>query len=411
MGTYRNVFAATKLDYKTSFNPGSTVGSTLQRSIWIPDKISGSFLTLPNGNRFRRATNYLRIEKWLEFGVPQNTEGKLPTQVQVYGRTTPGGYNPGLILGSLSGTLGGTGSLVNFGQAPVIPTLMSNEASTKALLMISSVKAGIAEDLATFRQTIDLIRNPLSTLVSQLRRIGEGQSFKRFLSKSARDLNREGIHNVAAQEYLKYVYGWKPLMSDIYGVLALMKDRGSKDLLLFGEGTSDQTKDTAVNVIHDISSKCDTSHGPHSDHTKVSCKIWARIDPNCTGLRALNQLGLLNPISLAWELVPYSFVVDWVLPIGPALQALTAPAGLIYVNGSISVRNRITGPYEHHWYQIDAYASTNTFSGGTVRYEGYKRSELTAWPLPGVWIAPEPFRSDRPLKALALAVTRLRGLR
>lgn len=33
------------------------------------------------------------------------------------------------------------------------------------------------------------------------------------------------------------------------------------------------------------------------------------------------RLGLKDPLSIAWELVPYSFVADWFIPIGAWLQA------------------------------------------------------------------------------------------
>jgi hypothetical protein len=33
------------------------------------------------------------------------------------------------------------------------------------------------------------------------------------------------------------------------------------------------------------------------------------------------SLGLVNPAEIAWEVVPYSFVVDWFLPIGSYISA------------------------------------------------------------------------------------------
>lgn len=37
------------------------------------------------------------------------------------------------------------------------------------------------------------------------------------------------------------------------------------------------------------------------------------------------KVGLTNPLSVAWELIPFSFVVDWFLPIGKYLDALDVP--------------------------------------------------------------------------------------
>lgn len=36
---------------------------------------------------------------------------------------------------------------------------------------------------------------------------------------------------------------------------------------------------------------------------------------------AMQSLGLLDPFTIAWELLPYSFVIDWFMPIGSYLEA------------------------------------------------------------------------------------------
>jgi len=48
----------------------------------------------------------------------------------------------------------------------------------------------------------------------------------------------------------------------------------------------------------------------------------------------MSQTGFLNPINLVWEILPFSFVVDWFLPIGPYLEAASAFNGLEFVDGS-----------------------------------------------------------------------------
>jgi hypothetical protein len=47
----------------------------------------------------------------------------------------------------------------------------------------------------------------------------------------------------------------------------------------------------------------------------------------------LKQIGFDNPISLAWEILPYSFVLDWFLPIGDFLDGLNRWKGLSFVSG------------------------------------------------------------------------------
>jgi hypothetical protein len=67
-------------------------------------------------------------------------------------------------------------------------------------------------------------------------------------------------------------------------------------------------------------------------------------------LAQLNGTGLLNPALLYWELMPYSFVVDWFIPVGDVLASLTAGLGLEGCVGGlvyVSEQSWIFGGYRH----------------------------------------------------------------
>lgn len=378
---------------------------------------NGKLVTLPGGNKFRKSTDYSHWSKKLTPGDPQNTsyidtayfhKGKLGII-----RSSAGGYAAdGILRGWLPAFESDIGSFPNFGSTgPVIPEGMRNEAVTKALLKLADNKAGIGEDLATFRQIVGLVENPCRSLEKLLRRIGTNMSVKQFLRESAQSLHKKGPINAAAKQYLAWVYGAKPLMQDIYGAIEMLKAQGNKSLLVSGRGISRQQCNPSNPGYTDVSAKSRTDITSASETAKVSCHIWGRIDPNATGLRALNQLGLLNPASLAWELVSWSFVVDWFVPIGPVLQALTAPAGLIFVDACTSVKTTLVAQYEHHYKYFDSMAVTNSFATGTVTGTGYKRVTYSTWPMPGFYYNRNPFSGDRPLKALALAIVGLQKFR
>jgi hypothetical protein len=44
-------------------------------------------------------------------------------------------------------------------------------------------------------------------------------------------------------------------------------------------------------------------------------------------------------MEVAWEIIPFSFVADWFLPVGKFLSHLTATSGLVFVNGYKAIRN------------------------------------------------------------------------
>lgn len=371
------------------------------------NKTKGIFVTLPGGMKFRRATTYERYTRSLSLGAGGYKEftlnGGATHGVSV---ESAGGYYPDVFMSSLGPTIrSGIGSLSKFSGQPIIPNQMENEAATKALLPISDQKADIGENLATFRQTLQLIKSPAKELHSSLKLISEDQGIRRFLRRSYTDLKKEGVAKRISDQYLKYVYGVAPLVSDVNGVLEMMQIASGKTLLLSGKGRSQQECSPAMADVSASGTK--TIFTDVHEKATVRCKIWGRIDPDCTGLRSLNQLGLLNPLSLAWELIPLSFVFDWFVPVGSVLEALTAPAGLIFVDGTTAVRNELTVQYEHWWTYSDATASVNNHAGGTGYYQGYSRKRVSSWPLPGIWANSNPFSGDRSLKALALAIKRL----
>jgi len=410
-----------KYDSATLFwSEGGSVGQDITRYDFVteesfkPAPTSGSFITFPDGSRFRRATAYNRYTSKLSPGSAQYTRAvKLthPVGLEGIARSSAGGYTgDSLYFSPLSSVEeGGLGSRTSY---PVIPTMMRNQAVTKALLKIADQKVNLGENLATMRQTVGLMSTPGSAFWALNKQIRKAPKlWPALLHETKRSLERKGLLTRAAEEYLKYVYGLKPIMQDVHGLIELARGKANGPLLIHGEATVSEQSQSAPLVNY--ASGCVTQVGGTNVNTRVKCSLWGRINPENKGARALNQLGLLNPLSLGWDLIPWSFVVDWFVPIGPVLSALSAPAGLDFVDGSISARVTASATYTNRYAGFDspAWDKSETPADGSWHYEGYSRDHLTSWPLPGVWIDSDPFRGDRPLKALALAITSLRSLR
>jgi hypothetical protein len=379
-------------------------------------KVAGAVVKFPDGSIFRKATNRSRSRSWLELASSQTTRTTrldYPIGTQGYVDTSPGGYNADYVFTAI-GLIDRLG-LYTRTSSPTIPQDMRNEAVTKALNKIADQKANLGESLATYQQTLRLLTNPagsLSNLVKRILDAHRNRKWRKFLRQSARDIERNGVVDSAAAAYIKWVYGVKPLMQDVHGLIELAKDKTLRPLLLNGRGYSER-QDQSDPVTNTSLSNVTSSSGTDV-RAAVRCSLWAHLDPNNAGSRSLNQLGLLNPLSLAWDLVTWSFVVDWVVPIGPVLSALSAPAGLIFVDGSLSNRITAVAPYTQHWngYWSPVWRKdTDVPASGTWRYEGYTRQQLTSWPLPGFWVDFDPLRGDRSLKALCLAILGLRSLR
>lgn len=378
----------------------------------ISDPVSGSWVTLPGGSRFRAPTSYARREAGIRNFTPYFQHGVAgppdfnPRDVKF----SPGGYDDDCLMSANCPPFpGNTITQLNSSYPTEIPFAMINEAAVKALNKIADQKANIGEDLATFRQTVTLFKNPSQSLWESLKETWADKSLRPFLNRTVRDIRRDGPLTALSRKYLEIVYGWNPLMQDIYGVYVLAKEQSVKAMLLSAEGKSNRNLQGGGSEFHDFSNATTTKWISTNEDAKVRCKLYGRIDPNHAGLRALNQLGLLNPVSLAWELVNWSFVVDWFCPVGAVLNAFTAPAGLSFVSGTKSVRGTFRGTYEN-WRDPFGNIISESRATGEAYANVYRRELFGEWPLPGFWFVENPFTQDHVLKALALSIMNLRNL-
>lgn len=379
-----------------------------------PAKANGQFITMPGGYKFRRATIRNQHERWIEPGSAMHCNDRLwdtsaKKWVPYQYSSGPGGYNYNVIGDSqfYNAYRFPDVGLNTMHNNPYVPNDARNEAVVKALNDLADGKANVGENLGTMGQTLRMLKNPITSLAKGLYSVYNNRSLRPFIRESLSSLRKKGVSSAAAEKYLEYVYGWKPLLQDIHGIIEVAKEKGEMPLLLHGTATAKREFGYKPFEYSDGASMKTAIVGGNAK-AKIRCSLYARIDPDWNGLRTLNQLGLANPLALAWELASFSFVVDWVVPIGPVLNALSAPSGLIFVNGSISNRLSVTSQYENWRMRSDVNISK---ANGKFRYEGYSRSEITSWPKVGFWIDQDPMRGDRPLKALALLVLQLNKLR
>lgn len=415
-------------DYQTSYlykiSPGKVETSSRNHQVAQVIKsgpVSGAWVTFPDGSKYRKPTAYHNQSFGITLESPQIDTGFYRRKIsdppsQRDTRTSNGGYRADVLLSSNCPGVKGV-TLNKLYDTVAIPSWMENEAVTKALNDIADQKANIGENLGTFRQTTQMIKNPASMLVKSLTSAWKDKSLRPYLRKSLRQLGKTDISEEIAGRYLEYVYGWLPLMNDIHGIMELMKDSSKRPLLLTGRGKSSFSGVTGKAKWRDTSHSADVWLGPLQEKAKVRVQVSGRIDPNANALRQLNQLGLLNPASLAWDLTPWSFVVDWFVPIGPVLSALSAPAGLIFVAGSCSSKIQVSGPYtwaNTSWRGAGPtgdYSTSETDASGSVWKQGYRRKTYGNWPLPKFYFNRDPFGGDRALKAIALSIVNLRKLR
>jgi hypothetical protein len=140
--------------------------------------------------------------------------------------------------------------------------------------------------------------------------------------------------------WLELHFGWKPLLSDIYGSAELLANT-------FNAPSAQQgTRVIGSGSISKDDSWTTTLYGVTVEHkTKARAKARAvaiyGYEPSL--FSSMQRTGLTNPLTLAWETLPFSFVVDWIYPLGSYFTALETPAPGVLKKGSISVLTKTSG--------------------------------------------------------------------
>lgn len=132
--------------------------------------------------------------------------------------------------------------------------------------------------------------------------------------------------------WLEYSYGWKPLVQDIFEASSVLS--APIDDLWIHESRAEQYDRYVIQQ-----NRNPFDHWTDKDN-KISVKVFSRVgavvscdNPN---LQALKNAGLTNPLSWAWELIPFSFVVDWFLGVGAFIESLDDTVGLTVKDGFYS---------------------------------------------------------------------------
>jgi hypothetical protein len=190
------------------------------------------------------------------------------------------------------------------------------------------------------------------------------------------------VLDAAANTYLEGKYGWAPIISDIYALAQGVLDRLNQSAGFPIESvtrTRTETQGVPLLLVPGYYSRS----GSVTYGYKVGVS-YAIDDPTLAGL---NALGLYNPFALGWELLPLSFVIDWVASIGSFLSGLSAGIGLVYLHG-----------YETRWVAGDIFVEDRTVQVNwnlpygtppscTAKYSCFVRELLGDFPAPAVRIS------------------------
>jgi hypothetical protein len=207
-----------------------------------------------------------------------------------------------------------------------------------------------------------------------------------------------------AKDWLAIQYGWLPLLSDVNGAVEELARTMTYRPPVGRVTATGKASTTVQRTIQPQTNWLPAVVGTR----KVNCSARGFIE-----YRVSNQLaqiaantGVANPLSVLWEVIPYSFVVDWFLPVGNYLNNLDYDLGVEFSRGSIGVKSEGTWKIKAQPGTHSASDITETWSGGSIdaSTEYFRRFPLSGFPE----LRPPSFKDPRSLKRVANAISLLR---
>lgn len=258
-------------------------------------------------------------------------------------------YNYTKTTGNSAGYRPSLSNYYNYPASPLSTSELSridHDATTQVLNNVKDMKVNMAQFFAEREQAVKMFVETTERCAASFRALKKGdligaaehlgipvgtrrqrkRVLGRYKSRSA------AAAQSASHRWLELQYGWKPLLQDVAGAAEAVAQAYNGIQRCSAAGRSYRTADRIL--LNTVTN--DVNGGTTTDWIRVTgrheIRYHLRFYPDSI-MRAPVELGITNPLELAWELLPYSFVADWFADVGKCLSTLDATVGLTFDAG------------------------------------------------------------------------------
>lgn len=210
---------------------------------------------------------------------------------------------------------------------PAVPGWVISAAESQALQKMRDSALNLAVSvIETVKDAPAMVKTLMKAakLISLLKHGRYGEYFSSAAGTTS-------IPKGAASAWLQFKFGIMPLMNDLYAGVEKMK-----------QGLASPTGSVVTTKLDPTYYPGFMSRPPWFQPAqryegeaswKRGCKVGLTFGVPNPYIALLDSLGLTNPLGIAWSTMRLSFVIDWLLPIGPFLWSLTVPLAYQFHHG------------------------------------------------------------------------------
>jgi hypothetical protein len=244
-----------------------------------------------------------------------------------------------------------------------------NTALGKYYQQLRNAETQLSVDLIEMGKTREMMFKRIKDVIRIARAARKGN----FLPYQRRRKRRPGEnpddawHQTMSKTWLEWKYGWSPTLSTIFDCVNFQRTKAHKFRV---EGK--YAKKGTFAYRDGIQGYTDNL--PVLGHLRYvyACRIRGDYAVRDRAYFDASRLSPLNPATIIWELVPYSFVVDWFIDIGGYLQNLETAYGVgltflsgyetqlfvIRANATIPAGARDSNSFGNTWYTTGGLSSS-----------------------------------------------------
>lgn len=194
----------------------------------------------------------------------------------------------------------------------------------KLLDAIKNQNVNLAQAMAEFGQSARLFVTLAEDLYEGWRAVRKG----RWL----REIKQFGNNRTLEKKWIEYCFGLAPLVADLQGLCDSLADGLNNGVTLYAKASAHDSE----TYSREYKDPEGTGYLYHDELELCSVRLKARYRIYSSNLEKVSRYGFFNAPALAWELIPFSFVVDWAIGVGDwltRLDALTGVDELVYIQG------------------------------------------------------------------------------